>query len=276
MDSYLSISTGHAHANGDFQVADNDGGVTDALSAGDQRGGETALPLAKGVFGLAVQREGAADADLGAGGDGLGVGQSVFDRFGEPVSFDVGVVVPEGNHALDEVGAVLKGRIEDPAGVVAKPGRILVQDQYGERIGNPVALDLGKLRDIRRLAPDEVDVDVGGLHLQVGDLERVQSRDEFLALGAILLARGFHRLADGLHAEQDTGGIRLHLERGGVLFLLRQRAPPPAVRAGLGPWPGRRRAQTFPLSKTLSWFASAKKIGRDDPCPLSCRGRPGV
>src|SRR6266849_4447238 len=125
MDSYLSISTGHAHADGDFQVADNDRGVTDTLSAGDQRGGETALPLAKGVFGLAVQREGAADADLGAGGDGLGVGQSVFDRFGEPVSFDVGVVVPEGHHALDEVGAVLKGGIEDPAGVVAKPGRIL-------------------------------------------------------------------------------------------------------------------------------------------------------
>src|SRR5438093_7429716 len=35
---------------------------------------------------------------------------------------------------------------KDPAGVVAKPGRILVQNQHGERIGNAVALDLGQLR----------------------------------------------------------------------------------------------------------------------------------
>ncbi len=68
----LSVRTRHAHPDRDFQVADNDRGITRRSVAGHHDAvRQTALPRTIGVFGLALERRGVLDPHLGPRGNGL-------------------------------------------------------------------------------------------------------------------------------------------------------------------------------------------------------------
>ena len=136
----------------------------------------------------------------------LGLGPRIFDRLDSRLAGRRGLVVDVERHAVDAVRPGVDRRVEQLAELVG------VAHCHSQLVDDLEPGDLGRVRVLGVVAQD-VDAEVVGLDILVGDPRRLQRLDHRRRLGRRLFLGFAQGRLDDVDADIDRGGIGRDVDR---------------------------------------------------------------